>query len=241
MHQINSGDLVSVIPRRNYTFLCCERVGPVQGSKSPKSGKEGFGVKKLPFPSASEKGDLSQKIPIFPVEPCREMGIFWRIGKWEFFDPEPSFPYFGDFDPCTGPTRSQFLCCPSQEGAHNRLHQNILRELVGVKNSPLLHQKILGELICNPKGPNGTLSALAVAVALHCHPRSPRECHHPPVFQGEIIYPSLRPFFAKTHSPMEGGWGCIFLRPHAAGIFFMHPFDTPPPPPPEGYSQGRGG
>ena len=49
---------------------------PVQGSKSPKSGKEGFGVKKLPFPNAPEKSDLSRKIPIFLVEPCREMGIF---------------------------------------------------------------------------------------------------------------------------------------------------------------------
>ena len=48
----------------------CERVDPLQGSKSTKSGKEGFGVKKLPFPSAPEKGALIQKIPIFLVEPC---------------------------------------------------------------------------------------------------------------------------------------------------------------------------
>ena len=54
----------------------CESVHPLQGSKSPKSGKEGFGVKKLPFPSVPEMGALSQKIPIFLVEPCREMGIF---------------------------------------------------------------------------------------------------------------------------------------------------------------------
>ena len=53
----------------------CERVGPAQGSKSPKSGKEGFSVKKHPFPNALEKGTLSQKIPIFLVEPCGEMGI----------------------------------------------------------------------------------------------------------------------------------------------------------------------
>ena len=52
----------------------CESV-PLQGSKSPKSGKEGFGVKKLPFPSVPEMGALSQNIPIFLVEPCREMGI----------------------------------------------------------------------------------------------------------------------------------------------------------------------
>ena len=45
--------------------LICERIGPVQGSKSPKSGKDGFGVKKLPFPNAPEKGALSPKIPFF--------------------------------------------------------------------------------------------------------------------------------------------------------------------------------
>ena len=48
----------------------------LHGPRSPKSGKEGFGVKKLPFPSAPEKGDLESKIPIFLVEPCIEMGIF---------------------------------------------------------------------------------------------------------------------------------------------------------------------
>ena len=92
----------------------CESVGPVQGSKSPKSGKEGFGVKKLPFPITSEKGALSQKIPISLVEPCREMGIFslkapisGALGNGSFLTPKPSFPDFGDFDPCTGPTLSQ--------------------------------------------------------------------------------------------------------------------------------------
>ena len=92
----------------------CESVGTVQGSKSPKSGKEGFGVKKLPFPIASEKGALSRKIPIFLVEPCREMGLF-RLkapfseakGNASFLTPKPSFPDFGDFDPCTVPTLSQ--------------------------------------------------------------------------------------------------------------------------------------
>ena len=54
----------------------CERAGPVQGSKSPQSGKEGFGVKKPPFPTNPEKANLSQKIPISPVVLCREMGIF---------------------------------------------------------------------------------------------------------------------------------------------------------------------
>ena len=59
-------------------FLDCESVRPLQGSKSPKLGKEGLEVKKLPFPSVPEMSALSQENPIFldNVEPCREMGIF---------------------------------------------------------------------------------------------------------------------------------------------------------------------
>ena len=56
--------------------LFCERVRPPTDVKIPKSGEEGFGVKKIPFAITSEKGVLSRKIPIFLVEPCREMGIF---------------------------------------------------------------------------------------------------------------------------------------------------------------------
>ena len=97
-----------------FPFKCCQRVGPVQGSKSPKSGKEGFGDQKLPFPNASEKGDLSQKAPFSLWSPVEIRGFFdsnrpflthWEMGV---FGPKPSFPDFGDFDPCTGPTRSQF-------------------------------------------------------------------------------------------------------------------------------------
>ena len=54
-------------------------------------------------------GALSQKIPIFLVEPCREMGIVWlkapifgALGNGSFLTPKPSFPHFGDFDPCGG-------------------------------------------------------------------------------------------------------------------------------------------
>ena len=39
------------------------------------------------------------------------------------------------------------LSCPYYEILHNLLHQNTPRELIGVINSPRLHQKILGELI----------------------------------------------------------------------------------------------
>ena len=61
-------------PDRDATQIC-ESVGPLQGSKSPKSGKEGFGAKKLPFPSVPEMGALSQKIPISPQGSTRKMGF----------------------------------------------------------------------------------------------------------------------------------------------------------------------
>ena len=93
------------------TRKLCERAGPVHG---PKSGKEGFGVKKLPFLNAPEKGDLSQKIPISLQGSTRKKGIFrlklpfsGALGNGSFLTPKPSFPDFGDFDPCTGPVRSQ--------------------------------------------------------------------------------------------------------------------------------------
>ena len=92
----------------------CEGVRPLQGSNSLKSGKEGFGVKKTEkFPSAPEKGALSQKIPILYRAPqgngdfLTQSTLFWGTWMWEFFDPKPSFPDFGVFDPCKGRTRSQ--------------------------------------------------------------------------------------------------------------------------------------
>ena len=96
-----------------WALSSCKRVGPVQGSKSPKSGKEGFGVEKLPFPKPPKKGDFSRKIPISLQGSTRKVGIFGSkrpfLGHWEmeFFDPETLFCRLGDFDPCTGPTRSQ--------------------------------------------------------------------------------------------------------------------------------------
>ena len=48
--------------------LLCEAVRPAQGSKTPKSGKEGFGVGKPPLPPTPEKGVSNQKIPPrFPI------------------------------------------------------------------------------------------------------------------------------------------------------------------------------
>ena len=80
--------------------------------------REGFAVKKLPSPIAPEKGALSPKIPIFLVVPCREMRIFrlkapfsGAIGNGSFLTPKPSFPHFGDFDPCRGSLDLQHMCC----------------------------------------------------------------------------------------------------------------------------------
>ena len=53
----------------------CERAGPAQGSKSPKLGKEGFGVEKAPSPTNPEKGNLSQKIPFFRCFLSRDIKI----------------------------------------------------------------------------------------------------------------------------------------------------------------------
>ena len=99
----------------------CESVCPLQGSKSPKSRKEGFGVQKPPFPTTPEKGALSQKIPIFLVVLCKEMAIlltqgplFWGGGKWGFFGlRNPPFPILGISTPVRGKrirnTRAQTL------------------------------------------------------------------------------------------------------------------------------------
>ena len=62
----------------------------------------------------SQQWALSQKFPLFLVEPCREMGIFWlkaplseTLGNGSLLTPKASFPDFGDFDPCKGRTLSQ--------------------------------------------------------------------------------------------------------------------------------------
>ena len=89
---------------------------PPTGVKIPKIGKEGFGVQKLPFPIASEKGVRVKKSPFLHSTPQGKWGIFltrnalfWGDGKWEFLDPETLFPDFGDFDSCQEPLNAPFL------------------------------------------------------------------------------------------------------------------------------------
>ena len=67
------------------------------GPNPPKSGKEGFGVKKLPFPSGFESQN-----PHFPCGALYRNGDFltqsalsW--GNGSFLTPKPSFPDFGEF------------------------------------------------------------------------------------------------------------------------------------------------
>ena len=71
----------------------------MMGQNPQNREKRVSGSKKLPFPITSEKGALSRKIPIFLVEPCREMGIFGlkvpfsgALGNGSFLTPKPSFP-----------------------------------------------------------------------------------------------------------------------------------------------------
>ena len=118
-HLMEAPELHKGIHARN---PCVANASALYRGQNPQhQEKRVSGSKKLPFPKAPEKGDLSRKIPIFLVEPCREMGIFslkspffGGLGNGSFLTPKPSFPDFGDFDPCTGPTRSQPLCnrCP---------------------------------------------------------------------------------------------------------------------------------
>ena len=86
-----------------YVFFY-ESVCPLQGSKSPRSGKEGFGVKKNPFPTTPEKGVPSPKNPHFPCSALYGNGdflaqsaFFYNGGKWGFFDSETFFSGFWGF------------------------------------------------------------------------------------------------------------------------------------------------
>ena len=85
--------------------------------QNPQNRERGFRGQKTPISQCSRKGRFESKNPHVPTGLHKENGdfstqiaLFWGIGKWEFFDPETLFPDFGDFDPCTGPTRSQHNC-----------------------------------------------------------------------------------------------------------------------------------
>ena len=109
-------------------------VRPVQGSRSPNSGKEGFGVKQPPFPATPVKGALSQESPFLCRAPQGKWGFLTQKtlcldgGKWGFLEtPKPSFPHLGDFDPCAGPTDSQtaiFHVCQNLNWPTNRTGEN---------------------------------------------------------------------------------------------------------------------
>ena len=66
--------------------LNCERGGPVQGSKSPKPGKEVFGVEKTPFSHQRGKGQFESENPRFPC------GAGQHRGKRGFSDSNCPFP-----------------------------------------------------------------------------------------------------------------------------------------------------
>ena len=68
------------------------------------SGPSGFGVQKLRLPFALETGVSNQKIP---VSLRLETPFSRAMGNGSFWTPKPSFPGFGDFDPCRGSTGSQ--------------------------------------------------------------------------------------------------------------------------------------
>ena len=90
----------------------CESVCPLQGSKSPKSGKEGFGVKKTPiFSQCPRNGRFESKNPNFSTGLHKENGDFLTqsahlgaLGNGSSLTPEPSFPDFGNFDFCRART-----------------------------------------------------------------------------------------------------------------------------------------
>ena len=66
----------------------------------PKIGKRGFRGQKTLISQGPRKGRFESKNPHFSTGLHKENGDFST-------PPKPSFPDFGDFDPCTGPTRSQ--------------------------------------------------------------------------------------------------------------------------------------
>ena len=81
------------------TSLGAPRQAPLENP--PKIGKRGLRSRKTPFSSHPRKSVSSQKIPMFPLVPCIEMGIFlardalfWG-GGGNGGTPKPSVPLWG--------------------------------------------------------------------------------------------------------------------------------------------------
>ena len=92
-----------------------------RGQNPQNREKRVSGSKNSHFRSPQKRAALSPRIPIFLVDPCREMGIFGlkapfsgAIGNGSFLTPKPSFPDFGDFDPCRGSADKN--CSPIMDG-----------------------------------------------------------------------------------------------------------------------------
>ena len=87
---------------------------PYRGRNRQNREKRVSGSKKLPFSQCPRNGRFESKNPHFSTGLHEKNGDFltqsahfWDTGKWEFLTPKPSFPGFGDFDPCRGRTLSQ--------------------------------------------------------------------------------------------------------------------------------------
>ena len=98
--------IVLMVSEKHRAREPCKSVCPLQGSKAPKSGKEGFGVKKPPFPPHPRKRSSRVKKSPFSLYRCTciENGdfltrdaLFWGGGKWGFFDSETLFSRFWGF------------------------------------------------------------------------------------------------------------------------------------------------
>ena len=82
----------------------CEPADPLQGSKSTKPGKEGFGVKKTPISGRPRKGRFESKNPHFSTKYFwTQNALFWGDRKSEFFWPRnPLFPVLWILAPVEG-------------------------------------------------------------------------------------------------------------------------------------------
>ena len=87
---------------------------PLTGVKIPKIRKRGFRGRKTPISPCPRKGHFESKNPHFPCVALYRNGdvlprntLLWGGGNVGFSTPKPSFPDFGDFDPCKGRTDSQ--------------------------------------------------------------------------------------------------------------------------------------